>query len=268
MQQQIPPTLEPALASARTAPEATNLIGLLEELSFNAWPSLQTVHYDGWVLRFANGYSRRANSVNPVFSSSLQVDDKIKYCEGLFQARGLRPIFKMTPLVYPHDLDSILAKKWYREEATTSVQTLDLNHLEKPAVESAAISGQLTDTWLAAYCRMNRVPEQQAATLRQMLGSIVPRHAFVTLFQDGEAVSAGMGVVDRGYVGLFDIVTDERWRNRGYGRQQVLHLLNWGKANGATRAYLQVTVENAAAQRLYAGLGFREAYQYWYRVKG
>ena len=34
------------------------MIRLIEELSLNAWPALQTVLYDGWVLRFADGYTR------------------------------------------------------------------------------------------------------------------------------------------------------------------------------------------------------------------
>jgi ribosomal protein S18 acetylase RimI-like enzyme len=247
--------------------ESTSLIGLLEELSLNAWPSLQTVHYDGWALRFANGYSRRSNSINPVFASSLPVDEKIKTCEGLFQARGLRPTFKMTPQVYPGNLDDILAKKWYREEAMTSVQMLDLSTLEAPTHDAVSITNSLTDDWLNAYCQLNRVAERHVPTLAQILDNIVMRHSFVALLQDGEAVSVGMAVVERGYMGLFDIVTDERLRGRGLGTQLMLHLLNWGKANGAAQAYLQVMAENKAAQSLYWKLGFREVYQYWYRVK-
>lgn len=267
MRQHIPPTLDTAVISSMPVIETTNLIGFLEELSLNAWPSLQTVHYDGWALRFANGYTRRANSVNPVFSSSLDVDEKIKTCEGIFQARGLNPTFKMTPLVYPENLDNILAKKWYQEQATTSVQMLDLSSLEKPTLETAAITETLTDEWLNTYCQLNHIQERHVTTLMRILENIVPRHCFVTLVQDGEAVSVGMAVVERGHIGLFDLVTDERLRNRGLGRQLMLHLLNWGRASGAAHAYLQVMVENAPAQRLYWKLGFREVYQYWYRVK-
>ena len=69
------------------------------------------------------------------------------------------------------------------------------------------------------------------------------------------------------YVGIFDIVTTPPLRGRGLGRDLVLHLLSWAQAQGARRSYLQVTLSNTPAPRLYGGLGFREAYQYWYRVK-
>lgn len=32
---------------------------MFEELSFNSHPALQTQFYDGWVLRFANGYTKQ-----------------------------------------------------------------------------------------------------------------------------------------------------------------------------------------------------------------
>jgi ribosomal protein S18 acetylase RimI-like enzyme len=44
-------------------------------------------------------------------------------------------------------------------------------------------------------------------------------------------------------------------------------LLYHGKANGATTAYLQVMTVNDPALTLYKEIGFREAYQYWYRAK-
>ena len=60
------------------------MIRYLEELALNAWTSIQTVVYDGWLIRFSNGYTKRANSVNPIYESTGDLDRKIAYCENLF----------------------------------------------------------------------------------------------------------------------------------------------------------------------------------------
>ncbi|MFC5734669.1 GNAT family N-acetyltransferase [Cytobacillus gottheilii] len=49
------------------------------------------------------------------------------------------------------------------------------------------------------------------------------------------------------YIGLFDIVTTEKYRNRGYGSKLIQNILQWGKENGAKYAYLQVILNNTPA---------------------
>ena len=55
----------------------------LEEVTLSAWPALQTVFVDGWVVRFSNGFGRRANSVNPLFHSVRSFEENLAECEAL-----------------------------------------------------------------------------------------------------------------------------------------------------------------------------------------
>ncbi|MCB9454033.1 MAG: GNAT family N-acetyltransferase [Anaerolineaceae bacterium] len=239
----------------------------LEEITLNAWPSLKTRYYDGWVVRFADGYTRRANSVNPLYLSSLDIHSKIQTCEAIYSERGLNTVFKLTPQVCPDDLDATLDSLGYKLDAPTSVQTMALDTLDPPTGTNARLSLQYTDAWLDAFCWMNSVPEQHHATMTRLLDHIAPRTAYAMLL-DGERVAAvGLAVADGGYVGLFDIVVAPELRGRGLGEQLVLYLLDWGRAAGAHTGYLQVMLNNAPALRLYERVGFREVYRYWYRVK-
>ncbi len=247
------------------------MIRLVEELALNAWPSLQTIHYDGWLLRFADGYTRRANSVNPLYSSCIDPIVKIPYCEEVYTARRQDVVFKMTSAVLPEDLDATLAARGYGEAARTSVQTLDLASIDQARTQDVSVTSDLAGDWIAAFCRLNNVDDRHVPTMTRMLNNIVPTRGFMALRQDdqpdGEIIAVGLAVIERGYVGLFDIVTAPHLRNRGLGTRLVLGLLDWGRANGANHAYLQVMHSNAPALHLYARLGFNAIYSYWYRVK-
>jgi ribosomal protein S18 acetylase RimI-like enzyme len=156
----------------------------------------------------------------------------------------------------------------YAMSDTISVQTLDLDRVtEEPWNRSAEISESFTADWLDAYCALSGVQPEHRSVLERMLANIQTPAACASLRLDGRVAACGMGVLERNTLGVFCIVTDPDYRNRGLGEQLMLHLLRWGKANGAKRSYLQVETGNAPALRLYAKLGYREAYRYWYRVK-
>lgn len=59
-----------------------------EEMNFNAWPALKSVHYDGWLLRTTGGTSRRPNSVNCLNPSTLDLAQKIDAAERLYARWG------------------------------------------------------------------------------------------------------------------------------------------------------------------------------------
>jgi N-acetylglutamate synthase len=242
-------------------------VRLIEELSMSALPSLQTVYDDGWVLRFAEGHTRRTNSVNPLYPSTQPLMEKITRCEAFYRSRGLNTVFKLTPAVFPENLDCVLAECGYNEDGRTSIQVANLETLDLSGIKSVNLDEKLSDDWLSNYCRLNGHENRRVALMKQMLSNIVPERAYVSIEQDGEMAATGLGVADRGYIGLFDIVVDARLRNQGLGHRIVTNLLAWGKSRGAQNAYLQVITTNSPALRLYAKIGFREVYQYWYRVK-
>ncbi|MBN1267238.1 MAG: GNAT family N-acetyltransferase [Anaerolineales bacterium] len=243
------------------------MIAAIEELSLNAWPSYQTLLYDGWIIRFANGYTKRANSVIPLYPSSIVLDEKLAFCENIYQRQKLDVVFKLTPAVCPGNLDDYLSARGYRKDSPTSVQVLDLETTKVELAHEADLLENLSDEWLDAFCQMSAVGEPRRETIRHILLNIVPQHCFVSLKLGDNFVACGLGVLQMGYVGLFDIVTDEPFRSRGYGRQVVESILLWGKQNGARRSYLQVMLNNSAALHLYSQVGYVEKYQYWYRIK-
>lgn len=89
----------------------------------------------------------------------------------------------------------------------------------------------------------------------------------ISLERDHRTIGVGLGVVEGDFIGLFDIVVEKDFRNTGLGYLIVENILRWGRKHGANTAYLQVLTDNAPALRLYEKMGFKEAYQYWYRMK-
>ncbi|MDR6725953.1 GNAT superfamily N-acetyltransferase [Paenibacillus amylolyticus] len=239
----------------------------IEELTLNHWQPLSTSLYDGWVLRFAKGYTKRANSVQAIYPSTLDVHEKITACEQFYTSNQLSTIFKITPFVQPEELDQLLQDKGYVVIDRTLVQLRRLEDLKAPEHLEVHINEQLTDEWLHHFCRFNAVNEECRETMTQMLSNVRAKTAFITLSVDGLVAACGLGVVEQGVIGLHDIITDTTYRNRGLAEQMILHLLHWGKSHGAVSSYLQVVEKNAPARRLYAKLGYTDAYTYWYRIK-
>jgi ribosomal protein S18 acetylase RimI-like enzyme len=238
----------------------------IEEVSLNAWPASQQIFFDGWILRFANGYTRRANSVNPLFGSSLNVEEKIRYCERLYTAKSQSTIFRLTHFAAPPELDQALAKRHYERVDLTHVQYRDLKQSSIPAEHSVEFRNAAPENWLEGYHRVTNVSLAEHRMHKELLQRIPTRRLLAQIFDSGKIVACGLGVLEADYFGLFDLVTDPKARNQGYGGKLVLSMLRWAQENSASHAYLQVLSSNAAARYLYTKIGFKDLYEYWYRV--
>jgi GNAT superfamily N-acetyltransferase len=147
------------------------------------------------------------------------------------------------------------------------VQYLNLAGYSSAADEQPVLlHEEALDDWLSVFCELSGSPLQQHHYHRLMLSNIPDKTLFAVLTDADEIVACGLGVLETGCLGLFDLVTAEPLRNRGYGTRLVTAMLRWAQAKRAVHAYLQVVENNAAALRLYHKCGFRELYRYWYRL--
>ncbi|MBA4496392.1 GNAT family N-acetyltransferase [Paenactinomyces guangxiensis] len=244
------------------------LIRHYQELALNSWPSLQTLVRDGWLLRFADGYTKRANSIQPFFRPQSDFCSNIEVCESFYYKKGLDVVFKMSEEAQPSVLDGELEKRGYEIVDPTSVYCLSLKSLPVPKYKHIQLSEKITNQWLDHFCTIQPEEIKNREIMKKMFQNIMPEHRFATIKSDDGGIAAcGFAVLQDGKVGLFNIVTSQEYRRRGFAQSLIFHLLNWAKDNGASSAYLQVVCENIAAQKLYKKLGFEELYREWYRVK-
>ncbi len=242
----------------------------MEEASLNAWPALHQVVLDGWVLRFTRGFTKRANSVTPLYPSLQPSLAKVRYCEDLYAKEGLRTMFRMTTVADDGELDELLAQRGYECIDPTQVLHRALSAGEVRGV--GAFSVVPIASFLATYAafqtldRDSRAARAASELHRVVLTAIRGESVFGSLVVNGQPVACGMAVVEREVAGLVDIVVHPEHRRCGYGRAVVESLLGHAAELGARTAYLQVLNDNAAARRLYAALGFEPLYEYRYRV--
>ncbi|MBQ9766546.1 MAG: GNAT family N-acetyltransferase [Lachnospiraceae bacterium] len=243
---------------------------IYEKLSFNTHPCLEEEAYDGWLLRFAEGYTKRANSVNVLGKSTIPLADKIKYCEERYGERHLPVVFKITPMA--SELDDLLEQKGYSAVDKTNVMTVDLEKgdfasgLAKEGV-SVCVEEKFTEAWQYYYFTFNKVSLASVPTAKKIQAKITNPVLCATVYVDKKAVACGLGVLEQEYVGLLDIVVKEEYRGCGFGKVLCQSLLEKAKIMEATTGYLQVVDSNVVAKKLYQGLGFEDMYSYWYRVK-
>lgn len=272
------------------AEKDTAYIKLIEEISLNAWPSHKMELYDGWLIRFSHNYTHRTNSVTQVGSSIVPVEEKIAYCEKIYENYHTPAIFKISPLIDP-SFDKMLADRGYEIQHTTENMVMNFENFhpyESVAIEYeyygrnsglpsfvvypddviVQLRDRITDEWITSLFRLNGTTNP---TLRRIVPSMfkaIPKETIVASIEiDGRMVASGLGIMDRGHVGLYAIYVDASCRRKHFARSICSTILTEARKKGAENAYLQVTKGNAWAKHLYQTLGFQSLYTYWFRTK-
>jgi GNAT superfamily N-acetyltransferase len=241
----------------------------VEEACLNAWPALKEIFYDGWLIRLANGETRRTNSVNVIGPGTRALDDKIAHCEHIYGAHNQPTYFRIRSCDDPV-LEDVLEQRGYRAEDDTRTLFMDFDKTP-PETSPRKIEireGLPTDEWLCAHERFSGRAPRKDDMRHTLLGLVALPIAFAAARdENSKIVSVAYGALHDRLVSLQWVATDPAERRKGLSRATLSDLLLWAEKRGATGACLQVVAGNRPAIKLYESMGFdRELYRYHYRV--
>ena len=246
---------------ARVAPPSTADELALEAVAAAGWLPEQTGAVGGWLLRATGGFTQRGNSVLPLRSPGLPLDEALAAARAWYAERGL-PLMLHVPTEARRLLDAELGERGWPIVDEAQVLAARLDALTaRPADVGVDIGAEPDEQWLARY--------RDGAALSPAARALLMRHdrvGFAAVRQaDGSVVAIGRGVVDDGWLGVSAVEVDPAQRRAGLAGAVMAALWQWGAARGAVRSYLQVRPTNDAALALYTGLGYWHHHDYRYR---
>ncbi|WP_306365138.1 GNAT family N-acetyltransferase [Nocardia sp. CC227C] len=258
---QIAPDRVVAWKALGARPIRTKEIRALEGAAADGWPGLQRTWIDGWLVRAGADYTNRANSAVPLGSTGQPAAASAETLHRIgewYAAHGLPLRLSLPDRLAPVPPD-------WRTWNETAVLAVDIANMVLPQGPSMVrIDPMPSDAWLEAH-------RGDAET--------TPDTEVLTAIREGELGFAALGLptplaVGRGaittapdgrrWIGLTCVGVAAEHRRHGLGTLVCAELIRWGQARGATHAYVQVAVENAAALAMYGQLGFIDHHRYRY----
>jgi ribosomal protein S18 acetylase RimI-like enzyme len=251
------------------ATEADTIPGVLaiEQAGMQAWPGIEMSADGSWMRRAANGYTQRANSVQPLDPrDDADIDARLVRSREWFANRGLPVIVRLTPLAPPEVVRRLDALGW------TVADRSRVMAMQIAAVASdprAEILDALAPQFLAAQQALQGYPDAKLDRFRALLEAVqVPMAGVVLRDSEGRAVASALWAVADGIAVTGNVITDPACRRLGHARAMMRSGLAWARAQGARFASLNVAADNSAGVALYQSLGYRPQYDYVYRYEG
>jgi N-acetylglutamate synthase len=254
----------------KPVPAAPADVLALERVALAGWPAPDTRWLGRWLLRAAEGFTGRANSVLPLGEPGRPLDEALAEVSAWYGERGL-PARVVIPTPAREALDAALGARGWTDYNHVEVLTADVGVAlaglpERPDLPPVAVEDTPADDWIGAYHYRGGGPLPQVG--RAILTGVrQPGFAVVrTGGTAGAVLAIARASIDDGWIGVTAVEVDPAHRRRGLGAHVMRALLEWAAERGADSAYLQVAVENGPALALYDRLGFSRHHRYHYRI--
>lgn len=242
----------------------------LERAAAAHWRGTQEEWLGDWLLRAAEGFTGRANSVLPLGDPGLPLDEALAAVTQWYRARGLPPMIAVPePLEADplgRALDNQLSQRlWLTRPGPAFVMLADLPlgvHAD-PAGREVRVSDEPDDAWAARY--HYRGQDHLPPVARKVLTSAEDQ-SFVSIRSGDDVLAIARVSIADGWAGLTAVEVNPACRRQGLGVAITAAACQEAELRGISHVFLQVEVDNAPAQALYKRLGFRYSHRYHYRV--
>ena len=245
----------------------TDLARELDRIAAAAFPAIENVHLDGWVLRDSGRapWGRTRSVWTAHAGTSVTLPDRLAAVRRFYKDRHFPALFMVSDHSEPTELVQALRADGWAPWMGAQVQALiPLAELagdrwkRQPAIRIS------TEAWSAASADLQGWDDDTTAANAELLARTPGEVVGVAAMKSNAIVGLGRGVVTEGWLGIFGMVTTAEHRGTGVGASVLAELIRLGKEIGATGAYLQVETVNTAALALYAAAGFEPVYEYDY----
>lgn len=238
----------------------------IERATLSAWPALEEIADGSWMARFAHGYTKRANSIHSLDpADDSDAGGRIDRLAEHYRARGLRPVFRLTPLAGAAISSALDAKGWDLNEPS-QVLSMALSKRQRLVSAPTKYFEPTDPEWRQLQGAMAAYPPQTSQTLGMILDRLaVPARGVIVYDEAYQPAGAALAVLAQNIAVFLNVVVDPAKRGQGFGRAVMHAGLNWTSQMGATGAAIQVLADNAPALSLYRSLGFADSYGYHYR---
>ncbi len=245
----------------------------LETIAAQGWRATSTASLGSWLLRAADGFTGRANSVLPLGSPQRTLDDALAQVDAFYRRHRLPAVFQMpqdAPGSALAELADALERRNWRPYNQTYVMTASVAATLSRCPVSAHLppaTFELTPGpgWLSGY--LYRGSALPPSAVQVLVNADAP--AFLSIAGDGgDPVPAGVarGVITQGWLGVTAVTVARHRRRSGVGRQLMGELASWAERapRPAHSIYLQVDEANNPAIAMYQQLGFVIHHRYRY----
>jgi ribosomal protein S18 acetylase RimI-like enzyme len=246
------------LAPRGTGTPASQRVLDIELASSELWSGSEHLRTARWLLRAADGYTRRANSMvpsAPPWESALwtesSIDDDIAEADRFYQSRSLPTIISL-PIPLFNDVASSLYERGWKSNLDLSVMVRVSR--DKVITENTFSDIQSATTpsteWITAHGR------ELGSQGEQVLLSGNP--LFLSYAKSEEVVGIARVGFAQSWSALGALRVNSDLRRQGIARALVECAINSANERGYPFMFLQVDRHNQPAIALYESLGFAE----------